>query len=374
MPSPTFFLSAGDPSGDNASARLVGALRTESPNLGLFGLGGNRLRFLGQEQLAEPADLAVLGFWEVARRFRFFQKLLRRCVEEVRSRRPACIILVDYPGFNLRLAKKLRPLGIPIVYYISPQVWAWGKRRVGLIRDCVDLMLSILPFEQSFFDKHNIKSHFVGHYLLEDIPEEYIASGPPADGPLALLPGSRRQEVQRMLPPMLRAARLYNERCGGRAVVAAISNTCDYEALLRDSQATGVTIVYDDTRRVIHDSRLVLTASGTATLETGLIGRPMVVLYKTGFITYHIARRLVKIDNIALVNLVLGETVAPELIQNQATPERMVSELEKLTRDRDRYETARTRLNELPGLLGGTGASQRAAQMIIETAEKSGAL
>jgi lipid-A-disaccharide synthase len=344
------------------------------PSHSLFGLGGSRLRFLGQEQLADSSDLAVLGFWEVAKRFRFFQKLLDTCVYEIKRRRPNCIILVDYPGFNLRLARKVRPLGIPIIYYISPQVWAWGKRRIGLIRECVDLMLTILPFERSLFDAHGIKSQFVGHYLLEDIPTEYQCSEPPPDGPLALLPGSRCQEIERMLPPMLETARRFSGKYGVPAVVAAVRERFDYDSLLQQGLASEVSLAYDDARRVVRDSRLVLTASGTATLETAVIGRPMVVLYKTGFITYQIAKRLIKIDKIALANLVLDDKVVPELIQREASPDKMLTELETLYNDENYYRAVRARLNELPARLGGPGASERAAQMILQTVEKLGML
>lgn len=372
MSSPLFFLSAGDPSGDNASARLVEELTGRLQGLSLFGLGGPRLRQGGQEQLAEPADLAVLGFWEVAKRFRFFQKLMARCVNEIRSRCPDCVILVDYPGFNLRLAKRIRALGIPVIYYISPQIWAWGHKRLPLIRECVDLMLLILPFEQQFYEGTGVNSRFVGHYLLEDIPAEQISSQPPIDGSLALLPGSRQQEVERMLPVMLQTARQFKERHGARAVVAATRNGYDYESALKKYQADDVTLAYDDARRVIHDSVLVLSASGTATLEAAIIGRPMVVVYKTGNITYQIARRLIKIDKIGLVNLVLNDKVAPELIQHEATPDKMMAALSQLYTDDERYGATCVRLNEVPSLLGGRGASARAASMILELVGKPG--
>lgn len=371
MASPLMFLSAGDPSGDNASARLVEELAHKLPGLTLFGLGGPRLRQCGQEQLAASADLAVLGFWEVAKRFRYFQKLMARCVSEIRSRRPDGVILVDYPGFNLRLAERIRELGIPVIYYISPQIWAWGRRRLPLIRECVDLMLLILPFEQQFYEGTGVNSKFVGHYLLEEIPAEYISSQPPIDGSLALLPGSRPQEVERMLPAMIETARLFKQRHGARAVVAAARNGYDYEAALKRYQADDLTIVYDDARRVVHDSVLILSASGTATLEAAIIGRPMVVVYKTGNITYQIARRLIKIDKIALVNLVLNDRVAPELIQHDATPDTMLAALSQLYTDEERYSATCLRLNEVPSLLGGTGASARAASMILGLIGKS---
>lgn len=371
MSSPLFFLSAGDPSGDNASARLVDEFTDRLPELTLFGLGGPRLRQRGQEQLAKPEDLAVLGFWEVAKRFRFFQKLMARCVSNIRTRRPDCVILVDYPGFNLRLAKRIRALGIPVIYYISPQIWAWGHKRLPLIRECVDLMLLILPFEQQFYEGTGVNSKFVGHYLLEDIPAEQISSQPPIDGFLALLPGSRPQEVERMLPVMLDTARQFKERHGTHAVVAATRNGYDYEAALRKHQIDNVTLAYDDARRVIHDSVLVLSASGTATLEAAIIGRPMVVVYKTGNITYQIARRLIKIDKIGLVNLVLNDNVAPELIQHDATPDKMLAALSHLYTDEELYHATCVQLNKAPSLLGGRGASARAASMILELVGRS---
>jgi len=364
----TLFLSAGDPSGDNAASRLIGALKETVPQLSVFGLGGERLKRLGQEQLISGADLAVLGFWEVAKRYPFFRKLFHRCVNEIRRRRPTAVILVDYPGFNLRLAKEIKPLGIPIVYYISPQVWAWGKRRVEAIKKHVDLMLVILPFEEAFYRQRGIKVHFVGHYLLEEIPKEYLSSPIPANETisLSLLPGSRPQEIERMLPFMLESARQFNRLYGAKAIVAGIKDFFDYEKYLDRYISNNITISFEDSRKTIYESSLVLTASGTATMEAAIIGRPMVVVYKTGLITYRIARRLIQLDNIALVNLVLGEKVVPELIQRRMKPEYIVPELRKYREDKQYWQQVKTRLDTMPDLLGGTGASKRAARLIAE--------
>ena len=360
------FISAGDPSGDNAVSRVVRHLQESKSGLGFFGLGGARLKELGQEQLAEPSDLAVLGFWEVARRYFFFRKLFHECVNEIRRRRPRAIVLVDYPGFNLRLAREVRPLGIPIIYYISPQVWAWGKGRIKLIRDCVDRLLVILPFEEAFYREHGVASQFIGHYLLEDIPAEYVASASPGRKQIALLPGSRPQEIERMILPMLDAAATLNRSHGWCAVVAALSGTYDYDSACRKYAANGVSVVYDDPRRVVYESELVLTASGTATLETGIIGRPMVVVYRTGFMTYLIARNLVKLDKIALVNLVLDKKVVPELVQKEATTRRMAAELERYLLDTRYRSSVAESLGRVPSLLGGKGASARTAAVIGE--------
>ncbi|NOY88628.1 MAG: lipid-A-disaccharide synthase, partial [FCB group bacterium] len=296
----------------------------------------------------------------------FFSRLLKHCEEEIKKRRPQVIILVDYPGFNLRLAKRVKSLGIPIIYYISPQVWAWGKRRVKIIREVVDLMLLILPFEEKFFASHGLNCHFVGHYLLEEIPEEYISSPIPPQTQIALLPGSRKQEIELMLPSMLETAKRFNNKYSTKAVVAGIKELFDYDKYLKNYSEDNITISYDNTYKTIYDSRLVLTASGTATLETAIIGRPMVVVYKTGFLTYWIARYLLKLDKIALVNLTLNEKVVPELIQYDANAKKMFLELEKFYNNARYFEAVKKRLGQVPQLLGGKGASERAAQLIYE--------
>ncbi|MCM2273022.1 MAG: lipid-A-disaccharide synthase, partial [candidate division Zixibacteria bacterium] len=347
-----------------ATARLVESLRTIRLGLQLSGLGGPRLKALGQQQLAEPSDLAVLGFWEVVKRYGYFRDLMHRAVATIAAEKPSALLLVDYPGFNLRLAKRVRKFGIPIIYYISPQVWAWGHKRIAEIRELVDLMIVILPFEQEFYRQHDIKAEFVGHYLLEDIPPAYISSPIPRMKQIALLPGSRPQEIERMLAPMLAAADQFNREYGTSATVAAVRGAFDYESAVVKFAGSRIRIEYDNARRVIFDADLVVTASGTATLETGIIGRPMVVVYKTGGITYQIAKRLIKIDKIGLVNLVLGEKVVPELIQDEVSPAGIVGEMRTLWTDQERYEKIRSRLMELPSLLHGQGASDRAAALV----------
>jgi len=366
MEQTTLFLSAGDPSGDNAASRLVKALRKLFPQLNVVGLGGEKLKELGQHQLAEGSDLAILGFWEVAKRYTFFRRLFNQCFEEIKHRRPIAVILVDYPGFNLRLARKIKKLGIPIIYYISPQVWAWGKRRVSEIKHLIDLMLVILPFEEEFFHRNGVSAHFIGHYLLEDIPNNYIRSPIPINGTLSLLPGSRPQEIERMLPPMLQNANRFNRIRGTKAVVAGIKGRFDYNKLLNKYASENIIVSFDDSHKIIYESSLVLTASGTATLETAIIGRPMVVVYRTELLSYLIAHRLIKLDKIALANLVLGEKVVPELIQNRVKPEYILPELVKYHEDEQYMQRVKTRLDQVPELLGGTGASERAARMIAE--------
>ncbi len=364
-----FFISAGDLSGDNAASRLVTELLKINSPLETFGLGGTKLGKLGQEQLASPEDLAVIGFWEVAKRVSFFSKLLDRAVSTIKERKPQAVILVDYPGFNLRLAERIRPLGIPIIYYISPQIWAWGKKRIDKIRKLIDLMLVILPFEESFYEEHDVNCKFVGHYLLEDIPDEYISSEPPKENRLAILPGSRPQEIERMLQPMLESMKFLHFTRGITSKVVGIEGRFDYEPIVSQYRNDGVELSYEDSRKIISESRYVLTKSGTSTLEAGIIGRPMVIVYRTGYVTYQIARRLVKLDSIGLVNLVLGEPIVQELIQREASAARMALEISLLADNPDAYEEMRGELNRIPDLLGGIGASERAAHLIVELLE-----
>jgi len=332
-----------------------------------YGLGHDKLKVLGQEQFVDGSRLAILGFWEVFKQGLFFKKLMKRCVTEIEKRKPDAIILVDYPGFNLRLAKRIKKLGIPIIYYISPQVWAWGKGRVQEIKELVDLLLVILPFEHDFFNGHNIKNEFVGHYLLEDIPPEYISTQIERQEKthLCVLPGSRTQEVKRMLPLMLKAASMFTKKYNATAVIAGIRGIYDYESALLPFRNDKIDIVYDKPRECIYMSNLLLTASGTATLETGIIARPMVVVYKTGFITYQIAKRLVSLKNIALVNLVMNENVVPELIQYDASPENMFKELSKFMDDSQYYKSVHEKLLKVSSTLGGIGSSERAADSIL---------
>lgn len=366
MDESSIFISAGEQSGDNAGALLISALQKKKNSLAFFGLGGNRMKSTGQMQLANVSELAVMGFWEVARRYLFFRKLFNRCLGEIKKRKTHCVILIDYPGFNLRLAKEVKKLGITVIYYISPQVWAWGEKRVNEIRRNVDRMICILPFEKKFYEKHDVECDFVGHYLLEDINSEYISSSVPADGHIGVFPGSRKNEIEKLLPEMIGAVKRFNKEFGTKAVIAGVTGAFDYDSLLKNTAEDSIRIVYDNPRKVIYESSLVLTKSGTATLETAIIGRPMVVCYKTGFLNYQIARRLVKIDKIAMANLVLDEKVVPELIQSEADSNNMYQKLKELFTDESRFDSIKQKLNSVPQILGGAGASENAATIIAD--------
>ena len=358
----TIFISAGDPSGDIAGYHLIKQLKKEYPDINYLGLGGNRMKNAGQEQLVDGDQLAVLGFWEVARKYLFFRKLMYSAVETIENARPAAVVLIDYPGFNLRLAERIKSLGIPIVYYISPQIWAWGKKRIHAIKRLVDLMLVILPFETDIYDKAGVENGFVGHYLMDDIDPDFIKAPYDAESDMILLmPGSRPQEVQRMLPTLLRTAEILSKKGKYRFTIAAVEGNIDYESYMAGID-TPVEIIRGKTRELIAQSRLVITSSGTATLETGIIGRPMIVIYKTGMLTYLIARSLVSIENIALINISAGERIVPELVQHDAVPDKIAKEAMRFLDNSDLTQDVIFKLNKTADQLGAPGAAKRAVE------------
>jgi len=359
------FVSAGDPSGDIAGSLLLEEISKKNNNIEFLGLGGKRMRRTGQEQIVDGSKLAVLGFWEVARKFLFFKRLMNQAVAMIKETKPKAVILIDYPGFNLRLAERIKPLGIPIIYYISPQIWAWAGGRIKQIKRLVDRMLLILPFETEMYNKAGVPNEFVGHYLLDDIDPRFIKAPYNMDSDLILLmPGSRPQEVQRMLPVLLQSAFLLSRMGDYRFAIAAVEGNIDYEAYSKNANIP-IEVVYGRSRELAAESRLVITSSGTATLETGIIGRPMIVIYKTGMITYMIARRLVKLDNIALINISAGKRIVPELIQGDASADNIIREAKKyLTDEKYTLNTIRE-LNEVTDKLAQTGASARVAESVM---------
>lgn len=360
------FISAGDPSGDIAGSLLLKQLKQEKSDLEFFGLGGPRMRALGQKQPVDGKELAVLGFWEVAKRFSFFKKLMGEVVDSIKEKKPKVIILIDYPGFNLRLAQKIKHLNIPVIYYISPQIWAWHSSRIKKLKQLVDFMLLILPFETKIFDDAKIKNRFVGHYLFDDIEPKYIKAPYDTESNLILLmPGSRPQEVQRMLPTMIKSAENLSRNGNWKFVIAGVKGDINYFSYIEKSTLS-LDVIFGRTRELIAESRLVITSSGTATLETGIIGRPMVVIYKTGWLTYQIARRLVKLDKIALINIVAGKLIVPELIQNSASPENILTTAGQFLNNKKLAVETVIELNKTTDKLGGAGTSERAAEPILE--------
>jgi lipid-A-disaccharide synthase len=360
---------AGEASGDLHGARMLAELRRIVPDLDVFGLGGEELAAVGQRQVANVSEISIIGIAEAARILPKAKGILDVLVAECERRRPAAAVLVDFPEFNLRLARRLRWLGIPIVYYISPQVWAWRRGRVRAISELVERMLVLFGFEAGFYRRHGVPVTHVGHPLVDEVPSLPHAWDREAPGQvpqplrLALLPGSRRGEVAALLPRMLRAVRELEKRTpvAPRLIVSPALG----EAFFRDRlEGVAVELVVENRFEAIADSHLALCASGTATLEVGLLGTPMIVLYRLHPWSFVLARLLVRLPHFSLVNLVLERSAVPELLQHEARGENVAAEAWKLVSSREQLRQQRADLAELRGALGSGGASGRAAEEI----------
>lgn len=366
---------AGEASGDLHAARLVSALGELGVELEVFGLGGDELGAAGVEILAESREIAVVGITEVIKILPRARQIFRLLLDAVDERQPDLAVLVDSPDFNLRLAKELAKRDLRVVYYISPQVWAWRRRRVETIARTVDRMLVLFPFEVDFYRKHGVEVIHVGHPLVDEVPRLETAWDRDPDPEvfrLALLPGSRASEVSALLPTLLAAAKRIAAEAPCRVcLVKAPTVAGEQLESLIEGAGIDVEIVRSDRFRAIADSHLALCASGTATLEVALLGTPLVVLYKLHFGSYLLARWLVKLPAFSLVNLVLEEKVVPELMQREASPERVAEEALRLLRDPVARGLLRERLATVRDRLGESGASARAAAVVREMLERA---
>jgi len=373
-------LVAGESSGDLHGASLVDALGEISDGVEAFGVGGDRMEAAGVELVYHMRHLAVVGITEVARHLGDIRAALNALTTAAAERHVDAVVLIDYPDFNLMLAKKLRKRlpDVPIIYYISPQVWAWRAGRVKKIARLVDRMLVILPFEADLYASTELPVDFVGHPLLDVITlgDDRAAfserHGPPAkDTWIGLLPGSRRAEVERLLPPMLSAAESLLLRVGRPRFLIPVSPSLDvalYEEALEPfgDLAKYVYLIHDDYYAALEHSTVAAVCSGTATLEATLTDTPMVVVYATSWLTYNLAKSLVRVNDIALVNLIAGRRAVPELVQAEVTGPRIADELRTLLNEQGRRGSALEALAEVRTQLGDPGASARAARAILE--------
>ncbi|MCB1009868.1 MAG: lipid-A-disaccharide synthase [Acidobacteria bacterium] len=371
-------LVAGEASGDLHGARLLAALRRRRPDLTAFGLGSDELAAAGLDLVGDSREISVVGLVEVAGVFERARELFDRILVEVEKRRPRVAVLVDFPDFNLRLARHLAWAGIPIVYYVSPQIWAWRRGRVRTIAQTVSKMLVLFPFEVPFYRRHRVPVTHVGHPLVDEVPElpqawDGGATTRPERFRVALLPGSRKSEVRSMLPVMAESIRRLERELPVEATwIQAPSLPADeLEKRLADLGQSG-RIVREGRFEAIADSHLALCASGTATLEVGLLRTPLVVLYRLSPVTYWAARMLVRVPNFSLVNLVLGRSAVPELLQRDAEPERIAAIAGGLLRDPERLDAMHVELGGVRARLGAPGASERAAEEVLEVLDRGG--
>ncbi len=361
-------LVTGEVSGDHHAAALIKELKKLKPGLQITGIGGDMLENEGMQLLFHVKDMAFLGVGEVIRHLPFIRKAHNTLIDRAERERPVCAILIDYPGFNLKIAKSLKKLGIPVIYYISPQLWAWGKGRIDKIRKYVDRMVVLFPFEQKFYEQYQIDAEYVGHPLVDKhsayIPNEFKTID--ADNiVLGLLPGSRRQEVASLLPKMIETARiLYKNNQIKTAEIVKVKHLPKqmYADHLVETD-TFIKIIKEPIEKCLQRFDAVIVASGTATLETAYYGVPMLIVYHVNPITYWLGRMLVKIDYIGLANIVAESQVAVELIQNDFTPEKAAEHVAQML-DQEQNSQIRKNLKVVREKLGEPGASKRAAEVV----------
>jgi lipid-A-disaccharide synthase len=371
-------VSCGEASGDLYAAELVRHLRANVPELSVFGIGGDRLQAQGAGLVAHVRDMAVIGLFEVLRHLRRLRGIFNRLLAEVDRQPPHLAVLVDYAGFNLRLARELRRRGVPIVYYVSPQVWAWRRGRIRTIRDTVTRMLVLFPFEESLYREAGVPVTFVGHPLVDlarstvdrsaFLKEVGLSDAAPV---VALLPGSRKQEIEHNLAPLAGAVAVLARSHPSLQFLLAAAPSLDPARLASRLTGLPVRVVSNRTYDVLASADLAIVASGTATVETALLETPMVVVYRLSAVSYAVGRPFVHVPHYAMVNLVAGRRIVPELIQNDFTPQNVAHEALVLLQNAEKADTMRREFREVRRLLGAPGASGRAAWAVFETLKSS---
>ncbi len=371
---PKIFMIACEPSGDIHGDSLARELKKLSPSCELSGLGGPRMKEAGVALLYDMTRISALGFGDVVRQYFTYRKIFYQALNAVNRSRPDVLILIDSPAFNLRFAKKIKK-ELPVIYYISPQIWAWGKRRIHTIKKTVFKMLVILPFETALYEAAGIPCEFVGHPLLDhlDLPEDRTALRQKLnihsnETAIGLLPGSRASEVRRILPSMLESAQLLQKNLLNAVFFLAHSPNVSpdiYETLKKEYPQIRLRSHKDSIHSLLAAMDFALIASGTATLEAALIGTPFFLLYKTNWSTYWLGRCLIRVPYLGIVNLLAGKRVVPEFIQ-RISPAKIAHEAEALLKNAELYQKMKKEFAAVRGKLGDKGASSRAACAILK--------
>jgi lipid-A-disaccharide synthase len=371
--SPGLLLSCGEASGDLYAGALTRELRALDPSVAVSGLGGPQFAAAGGRLIDDYRDLAVTGLTEAVAKLPRSYAALRSMVAAAQAERPDALVVIDFPDFNFRLARRVKRLGVPVIYYIAPQIWAWRARRLKTIREIADRVLVIFPFEEAIYRDGGVPVEFVGHPLVDlvkpsDTREHFLSARglSPTAPTVAILPGSRPNEVSRILPDLVAAAALIRKAIPlAQFVVARAARLEDH--LFSGSHAV---VVEGDADTVLASADVALTASGTATVQTALHDTPMVIVYRTSPMTYRLARRLVRVNAIGMVNLIAGEKIVPELVQDAFTPDAVAREAIDILTDPARASRIREGLARVRAKLGGSGASRRAAEAILRVANR----
>jgi len=370
---------AGEASGDLHGSHLVKEMLSLDPTLQFYGVGGKKMKNEGVELIADSKEMAVVGITEVLLKLKRIYQIYRKLKNSLTSNSPSLVILIDYPDFNLRFAREAKKKNIPIVYYISPQVWAWRKGRIKKIGRLIKKMIVIFPFEKKIYEEAQIDVDFVGHPLLDAIRSQFsreeafqqfsLSSGVTTIG---LLPGSRMNEVKRHLPPMIKAIPLISKQINPVQFIIPVAPGLDLGEVqnLVGSKRENIRVVENNIYDVMRISDVVIVASGTATIEAAIMGAPMIVVYRVSPLTYLLGKMLIKVKNIGMVNIIAGKTVVPELIQKDVTPEKITSAVVQILENPSKQEEIKKELNSLKEKIGKSGASFRAAQIIISLLQR----
>ena len=364
----------GEVSGDLIGASLIKELKKLNSSLKIVGIGGNGMKDEEMEIIYHIDQMAFLGFFEVLKHLPFIKKVQRSLLEIVDKRKIKYAVLIDYPGFNLSIAKKLKARGVKIIYYVSPQIWAWGKSRINKMKTLINKMLVVFPFEKELYQKNGINVEFIGHPIVERVDqydflskeEFYTKFNIKKEKELLLImPGSRIQEVKKIFPESLKAANRLAAKFNMQIVVACAENMD--EKIFKDLGVLGsFKLIKGFNYDLMKFAKFGIIKSGTSTLEAGYFSLPMVIVYRTSFFTYLIGRQLITLDRIGMVNIILDGKVIPELIQSEVNEKMIFSEAEKILSNEQNYDMKKRKLENIKIKLGKIGASQNAAQLIIE--------
>lgn len=367
----SILIVAGEVSGDIQGAKLVAELKELSPGIKITGIGGDNMKSAGVELLHHVREMSFLGFSEIIKHLPFIRRVLNELTHWIEMNRPSAVVLIDYPGFNLKLARRAKKLGCKVIYYISPQIWAWGKSRIKKIARFVDLMIVVFPFEEKLYKDYGINVEFVGHPMLEGLDNTSTKAKffekhklDERKTLIGLLPGSRLQEVERLYPTMLEAVEKMRTNSTELQSVTSLSPALDKE--IYSSIEQGKYAVHStDTHDVMKHSDLLIVASGSATLESAFFGTPLIIVYRLSPISWFLGNLLVNINSIGLVNIVAGENIAPEILQSDLTADRLAEEALSIITNDNISSAMSEKLSGVKKLLGEPGASMKAAKSIL---------
>ncbi len=371
----TIMIVAGEASGDMHGAGLVREMLKADPALNFYGIGGKKMQAAGVQILADASAMAVVGFTEVFSKLRVILKIMRRMKKSLDERHPDLVILIDYPDFNLPLAKAARKRGIRVLYYISPQVWAWRRGRIEQIKKTVTQMAVILPFEVETYRQKGFTVNYVGHPLLDMVKTNYALKESrkkfgldESKTAIAILPGSRLSEIKQLMPELLKAAAILKNKIPEMQFVIPLADTLEEKDLtdMMTGSRLDVKVISGHTYDVVSCADLALVASGTATLETALLKIPMIIVYKISLLSYFIGRLFVHVKHIGLVNIIAGKTVVPELIQNDACGARIAEEALAILNNRARQRAMISELETIRARLGEPGAAIKTAKLALD--------